>query len=918
MTNHSHNHNSNGCKVRVGVRVRPLTSQEIQQGGKNSLSVTTPTIRLGERQFTFDRTFDSNVAQDDLYDDVSPPLLKSFTDGYNATVSKYSIQICDVSWSRIISNQYILLKNQIMAYGQTGSGKTFTMGSEAHTDPEAPSHVGLIPRFITDFFLEMERKKELSDKGEASQVLIGYEFHASFLEVYGEDVFDLLDPNRKSLPLREDSNGGIVISGLKNRPISNLEEALQVLHEGTMNRTTAATLMNFTSSRSHAVFTIQLSQQIQSDKSNKVDISSVSKLTFVDLAGSERMKKTGAEGERAREGIKINEGLLALGNVINALADDDNISKDKKVHVPYRQSKLTRLLQDALGGNSQTLFLACVSPSDTNASETLSTLHYANRARNIRNAPTKNLDPASQELHRLHTLARILECELVKAKFETGTATEKIGDVDNTMMQREDVVGYIKSVYEAASEQCDDGSLSEPRLSFPAIEQNPSSSHKRQIQETSSPNSEMSFMEIEATPSKKLVRERSDNMQLEGVNPNEDLAILDRLLELQQHDQDFDRNQKTNDDQIKRLNGDLQNEQALLLQLRQSLTMYQDLKSRYEDLMTEVQQLEGEKSDLAGQLEKAKSDPSAGNSAAIRRQLEKVELSLTRARRDTMTHRQKYKDAEEQAKKCRVLERKVEELKRAKSTLLKKQKEDSARYKEVTEAKTKELLVLRRKEKNSESQLSKLQTEIQLHKNNLEKRKNYCEKLNQKMKQTEDRLIKYLAVRQREMTERASILENPDSCKSNGYVSNEEQKQFKFAFDKMTTEKIKHSQLLDQLERHNSSYNETMRAIISNVKELSSLKSQMEEEDGSERNQRILDLEESISDLELKLEIHGSEMERVQSKLPPDYEKFAADGEKAAEKILKKLSSQALRAGLRESFSKLVRSEVSFLVFALY
>ena len=287
-----------------------------------------------------------------------------------------------------------------MAYGQTGSGKTFTMGSEAHIQPETSSHMGLIPRFITEFFQQIKQKKESSDKAlGGSPTLLDYSVSASFLEVYGEDVFDLLDADRKSLPLREDSAGGVVIAGLTRRPVSNPTEILQVLHEGTMNRTTAATLMNLTSSRSHAVFTIHLTQVIRSETGD-VDMTSNSKFTFVDLAGSERMKKTGAQGERAREGIKINEGLLALGNVINALADEERIAKEKKIHVPYRQSKLTRLLQDALGGNSQTLFLACVSPSNTNASETLSTLHYANRARNIRNAPTKNIDATAVELQR--------------------------------------------------------------------------------------------------------------------------------------------------------------------------------------------------------------------------------------------------------------------------------------------------------------------------------------------------------------------------------------------------------------------------------------------------------------------------------------------------------------------------------------
>ena len=297
-----------------------------------------------------------------------------------------------------------------MAYGQTGSGKTFTMGSEAHgssgemniadsdgdSDGDSASvHIGLIPRFMADVFASLEeqkrraaseaaaaaispskpsakigednqtkRSKNSSSDGSssASSKLVHYDVSASFLEVYGEDVHDLLDEDRKTLPLREDGTGSVSVVGLKTRSVSTASEALNVLHVGTLHRTTAATLMNHQSSRSHAVFTVHLHQTMRNEESG-VDVTTSSRFTFVDLAGSERMKKTGAEGERAREGIKINEGLLALGNVINALADEERLAKGGKTqHVPYRQSKLTRLLQDALGGNSQTLFLACVSP----------------------------------------------------------------------------------------------------------------------------------------------------------------------------------------------------------------------------------------------------------------------------------------------------------------------------------------------------------------------------------------------------------------------------------------------------------------------------------------------------------------------------------------------------------------------------
>lgn len=221
---------------------------------------------------------------------------------------------------------------------------------------------------------------------------------------------------RKSLQIREDTNGEVAVSGLKAVPVSNVQGAMDVLNQGTMNRTTASTLMNSTSSRSHAVFTISM-VKTETSSEESMNMASSCRMTFVDLAGSERMKKTGGMGERAKEGIKINEGLLALGNVINALADDARLAKGEKIFVPYRASKLTRLLQGALGGNSQTLFLACISPSDTNANENLSTLQHANRARNIKNTVKKNVDPSVIEVQRLHALTNILQCELVKSVF---------------------------------------------------------------------------------------------------------------------------------------------------------------------------------------------------------------------------------------------------------------------------------------------------------------------------------------------------------------------------------------------------------------------------------------------------------------------------------------------------------------------
>ena len=323
----------------------------------------------------------------------------------------------------------------VLAYGQTGSGKTHTMGSAAEVAASGASEVsaasdisagegqgeppvttpagnvqsagdessapfsapapsielgeasGLIARAVHALFGRFDGGQGGDDEELKGASCVA---KASFIEIYKEEVHDLLQgPNAEgalpNLTIREDvSSGGcgVTLPGLSQRPIASLAEAAAVLAEGAASRATGATKMNSTSSRSHAIFTLALEISLASGRRF------TPKLNFVDLAGSERAKRTGASGERFAEGIQINKGLLALGNVISALCE-------RKDHVPYRDSKLTRLLQDSLGGNSHTVMVACVSPSDGDLEETLSTLKYANRARQIRNKLLVAQDPTS-------------------------------------------------------------------------------------------------------------------------------------------------------------------------------------------------------------------------------------------------------------------------------------------------------------------------------------------------------------------------------------------------------------------------------------------------------------------------------------------------------------------------------------------
>lgn len=312
------------------------------------------------------------------------------------------------------------------------------MGTGFERDVEE-TFEGIIPRAVRHMFAGIEalqlrdnsvepsssscssnsdNEMAVGDTGRPAKT-VQFSVAAQFMELYNEEIIDLLDPYNKTklYKIHEDALGGICVAGATVKSIGGPAEALRCLQQGALARTTASTQMNAQSSRSHALFTILIRRQrvmTPEEAGNATgDLETLtSKFHFVDLAGSERLKRTGATGDRAREGISINCGLLSLGNVISALGD-----KSKKTsHVPYRDSKLTRLLQDSLGGNSQTLMIACVSPSDRDFMETLNTLKYANRARNIKNRVQINQDQSSRTISSLRREMAALRLELLEYK----------------------------------------------------------------------------------------------------------------------------------------------------------------------------------------------------------------------------------------------------------------------------------------------------------------------------------------------------------------------------------------------------------------------------------------------------------------------------------------------------------------------
>ncbi|XP_041502833.1 chromosome-associated kinesin KIF4 isoform X1 [Microtus oregoni] len=362
-----------GIPVRVALRCRPLVSKEISEGCQTCLSFVPgePQVVVGnDKSFTYDFVFDPSTEQEEVFNTAVAPLIKGIFKGYNATV---------------------------LAYGQTGSGKTYSMGGAYTAEQEHESTIGVIPRVIQLLFQEINKKSDFE-----------FTLKVSYLEIYNEEILDLLCPSREKtqINIREDPKEGIKIVGLTEKTVLVASDTVDCLEQGNNSRTVASTAMNSQSSRSHAIFTISIEQRKKNDKNSNFR----SKLHLVDLAGSERQKKTKAEGDRLKEGININRGLLCLGNVISALGDDK-----KGSFVPYRDSKLTRLLQDSLGGNSHTLMIACVSPADSNLEETLNTLRYADRARKIKNKPIINIDPQAAEVNHLKQQVQQLQVLLLQA-----------------------------------------------------------------------------------------------------------------------------------------------------------------------------------------------------------------------------------------------------------------------------------------------------------------------------------------------------------------------------------------------------------------------------------------------------------------------------------------------------------------------
>ena len=356
--------------VKVVVRCRPLSQDEKTKHNEcivdvnmsaHTISVNNPNNIKDVKNFTFDYTYDIGAAQEQIFKETALPILESVMDGYNGT---------------------------IFAYGQTGTGKTYTMeGIDNNTDK------GIIPRAIDWIF---DNIKNYTNQ----QFLV----RCSFVEIYNEEVRDLLSRNTKAKLNVREKDKAFYLENVTIYQAENSKRMQDIMKAGSINRATGATKMNVGSSRSHSIFSI-IVEASNSDEKGETHYR-VGKLNLVDLAGSERQSKTESTGERFKEGTKINLSLTILGSVINKLVSGKN------QYIPYRDSKLTMLLQDSLGGNTKTVMIANVGPADYNYDETLNTLWYASHAKKIKNKPRINEDPKDALLRQYQE-----EIEMMKKKL---------------------------------------------------------------------------------------------------------------------------------------------------------------------------------------------------------------------------------------------------------------------------------------------------------------------------------------------------------------------------------------------------------------------------------------------------------------------------------------------------------------------
>ncbi|CRL08647.1 CLUMA_CG021312, isoform A [Clunio marinus] len=815
--------NASDC-VKVAIRVRPFVQSELTRGCENIIEKTPDQPQLvvkgdsySKHQdcYTFNDVYTPEDSQLEIYNTSVQPIIGKLFEGYNVT---------------------------ILAYGQTGSGKTYTMGTCFEGNWDNPC-TGIIPRALKDIFVSVKELKEKSCEVTMT---------CSFMELYQENLYDLLSGKSKDQSLceiREDSIKGIIIAGLTEQPIANSTQAAQCLMEGGSNRTVGATAMNDVSSRSHAIFTVNLKVKSEEGGTTKA------KFHLVDLAGSERSKKTKATGTRFREGVKINHGLLALGNVISALGGGTGTTGG---YISYRDSNLTRLLQDSLGGNSVTLMIACVSPADYNIEETLSTLRYADRAKKIKNKPVKNLDSNKVEIQRLKDTIRDLRASLDEARSGIKRRLSTSGVCD------------VKCIKEKAEKDAKNYSLRQQLSQLLTTVNGLNSLH---LMEETFRNELIENFEklrdllLQTCPAEFAI---PDTKIFDEIN--ERTKIIDELIKNYNHQM-----QTSPEDDVEltetHFDDDASNQKMLeytdtqMQALQKIKTLEREMKIKQELLdrkflnapflndETEKTMLEYQTmiKNLEKDLEELRANPN--QSSAARRdhnatkvnmdrkhKIEKLEKDLLEMRKKCSSLERTKKLAEQDHKRIEDLRKEILQMKSARIQLIRQQRTDSERYKKWIASRDKEINALKRKGDKVQNEMKRME---QMHERQQAVLKRKVEEAKAVNKRLQDVMDRHRAVQA--MRKGPNSSEKDDDA-IHSFVDNELMMIMSTIDAKITMQSLMNDRGL---------LNERLLNLKATVNKSESIENEIVqlEEDLEVRNSQIAEIRQKImeSDLEAKL-----------------------------------------------------------------
>ncbi|XP_060230368.1 chromosome-associated kinesin KIF4A isoform X2 [Meriones unguiculatus] len=713
-----------GIPVRVALRCRPLVSKEISEGCQTCLSFVPgePQVVVGtDKSFTYDFVFDPSTEQEEVFNTAVAPLIKDIFKGYNATV---------------------------LAYGQTGSGKTYSMGGAYSAEQEHESTIGVIPRVIQLLFKEINKKNDFT-----------FSLKVSYLEIYNEEVLDLLCLSREKasqINIREDPKEGIKIVGLTEKTVLVAADLVSCLEQGNNSRSVASTAMNSQSSRSHAIFTISIEQRKKNDKNNSFR----SKLHLVDLAGSERQKKTKAEGDRLREGININRGLLCLGNVISALGDDK-----KGNFVPYRDSKLTRLLQDSLGGNSHTLMIACVSPADSNLEETLNTLRYADRARKIKNKPIVNIDPQAAELNHLKKQVQQLQVLLLQA--HGGTLPENINvepseNLQSLMEKNQALVIENEKLSRGLSEAASQTAQMLEKIILTEQANEKMNAKLEELRQHAACKVDLQKLvgtleDQELKESIEIICNLQQVITQLSVSQDETVSCMTATMETAV---EADTQAKTRADtsgssdvfstqhalrqaqmskELIQLNKELALKEALAKKMAQNDNQLQPIQYQYQDNMKnlelEVLSLQREKEELFLEIQTAKKDVNQTKlSERRRKRLQELEGQIADLKKKLHEQSKLLKLKEYSEHTVSKLNQEIQMMKNQRVQLMRQMKEDAEKFRQWKHQKDKEVIQLKKQDRKRQYELFKLERNFKIQSNVLRRKTEEAAAANKRLK----------------------------------------------------------------------------------------------------------------------------------------------------------------------------------------